>query len=72
MLIQSNFRDYYDAALDTAGIDSNILYNRFSRTVDESAPPEGWFENVGRECVRGDTPAIRHFGTATPRKVCSA
>jgi hypothetical protein len=50
MLIHSDFHDYYDAALGTAGVDTSIVYHRFRRTIlskeisPASATPEGWLE----------------------------
>ncbi len=44
MLIQSDFHDYYDSALGITGLDTDIIYRRFTRTITPADPPEGWFD----------------------------
>jgi hypothetical protein len=44
MLIRSDFHDYYDSALGITGVDSDIIYRRFTHTIADADPPEGWFD----------------------------
>jgi hypothetical protein len=50
MLIRSDFHDYYDSALGITGVDTGIVYRRFTRIITPPETPESWFDdpNQGR------------------------
>ncbi len=47
MLIQSDFHDYYDAALGVGGIDTDIVFRRYTKTLADHDLPEGWTDSLG-------------------------